>query len=30
LKILYFFGAFELFENRYHTTRSVGQTTKYK
>jgi len=26
LKILYFFGIFELVENMCHTTRAIGQT----
>jgi len=30
LKILYFFGVFELLENMCHTTRAVGQTLKEK
>jgi len=30
LKILYFFGIFELLENMCHTTRAVGQTLKGK
>jgi len=30
LKILYFFGIFELPENMCHTTRTVGQTLKEK
>jgi len=29
-EILYFFGIFELFENRCHTTRAVGQTLEGK